>query len=156
MSKNHRKEEFNVRLNLFQSVRDDSRSPGINKRLPGSFITFTVKVSKTCKSVKQVKNRRYKNVGWNLFNSPFESGRKRETKLNSECSESVRYIQKTHNWIPRNFFVFTEQIIRTIKPVKHLKKIRYKNFAWTSIQKPTKNGILFETQLSWDCFKWIT
>ena len=41
------------------------------------------KISKTGKSVKQAKNRRYKNVGWVLFNNPFESGKQRETKVNS-------------------------------------------------------------------------
>ena len=74
MSENHLKEEFNVRLNQLQSVRDDSGSPRINKRLPGKLITFTGKVNKTFKSVKQVRNNMYKNVGWNLFNNPIEGG----------------------------------------------------------------------------------
>ena len=75
ISKYRLKAEFHVRFNQFQSLRDKSNSSAITKYLPGNFILSRENVSKTFKTVKQLKNRKYKKVGGNFFNNSTKSGR---------------------------------------------------------------------------------
>ena len=99
-----------------------------------SFFVTCKQVSKTVKPVNQLNKKKYKRAGFSF--STKQPKLEDNARLNKFRVLVLRQVQSSQLQVnTRSFFVTCEQVSKTIKQVRELKKKRYTNVGWNFFQQ---------------------